>query len=77
MKKLSAVKLLFAIVMLVLVTASLVGTITRKTVSKTAQTTSTIVQWILFTLITVFELKEQHEKALLEEAVEEVVEEEF
>ena len=77
MKKLSGIKLLLAAVMLVLVTVALVCTVTRKKLSKTTETFMTIAEWVIGTIMTVFKLKEIQENNLLEEAVDEIREEEF
>ncbi len=77
MKKLSGIKLLLAAVMLVLVTVALVCTVTRKKLSKTTETFMTVAEWIIGTIMTVFKLKELQENNLLEEAVDEIREEEF
>ena len=77
MKKLSGIKLLLAAVMLVLVTVALVCTVTRKKLSKTTETFMTIAEWVIGTFMTVFKLKELQENNLLEEAVDEIREEEF
>lgn len=77
MKKLSGIKLLLAAVMLVLVTVALVCTVTRKKLSKTTETFMTVAEWIIGTFMTVFKLKELQENNLLEEAVDEIREEEF
>ncbi|MBQ3886699.1 MAG: hypothetical protein II735_01850 [Clostridia bacterium] len=77
MKKLSGIKLLLAAVMLVLVTVALVCTVTRKKLSKTTETFMTVAEWVIGTFMTVFKLKELQENNLLEEAVDEIREEEF
>ena len=77
MKKLSGIKLLLAAVMLVLVTVALVCTVTRKKLSKTTETFMTVAEWVIGTIMTVFKLKELQENNLLEEAVDEIREEEF
>ena len=77
MKKLSGIKLLLAAVMLVLVTVALVCTVTRKKLSKTTETFMTVAEWVIGTIMTVFKLKEIQENNLLEEAVDEIREEEF
>ena len=77
MKKLSGIKLLLAAVMLVLVTVVLVCTVTRKKLSKTTETFMTVAEWVIGTFMTVFKLKELQENNLLEEAVDEIREEEF
>ena len=77
MKKLCGIKLLLAAAMLVLVTVTLVCTVTRKKLSKTAETFMTIAEWVIGTFMTVFKLKELQENNLLEEAVDEIREEEF
>ena len=77
MKKLSGIKLLLAAVMLVLVTVALVCTVTRKKLSKTTETFMTVAEWVIGTFMTVFKLKELQESNLLEEAVDEIREEEF
>ena len=77
MKKLSGINLLLAAVMLVLVTVALVCTVTRKKLSKTTETFMTVAEWVIGTFMTVFKLKELQENNLLEEAVDEIREEEF